>query len=1109
MNREWFTSLLTGFVSRKALRKPTIRSSHSTEQLEERTLLTSAAVTLHVDEISGNDSPGIILKGEEFDVRLSVSDMVNGQAAFSGYADLSFDHSHLEALSITFDEDYASGRTGVIENSLGNIDELGAVAGFSIPADSRIATVRFRAKAAGVSTISTNAGEADVSEITLYDPDVSGDRRNDASFSSLEIASFQLLSLTLNVESISESAGAAATFGTLSLASAAETDLTVVLSSNDETEVTVPATVTIAAGKSSEVFSIDIVDEAIVDGLQTVTITASSSGFTTDTRTLDVTDDDSPPAVLSIDRADSDTTNADSVAFTVTFDVPVSGIETGDFVVAGSGTSGTVAGVSATSGSSVTVTVNSVSGDGALGLNFDADAAGGVSDAAGNASTADFAGQAYTIDNTAPVVLSIDRADSDTTNADSVAFTVTFDVPVSGIETGDFVVAGSGTSGTVAGVSATSGSSVTVTVNSVSGDGALGLNFDADAAGGVSDAAGNASTADFAGQAYTIDNTAPVVFIDGVTPDPRQNAVESISIVFSEAVDSFSNGNLRLTHDGGANLLAGTEGLTTSDHATFTLSGLSVLTRAAGDYELTLVSNDAVIHDAAGNFLNGAVIETWTFEGIAIELAADGRLLITERSPTGLNGNLTVTTIGADLVIRDPTNVLTAAVGSAISDHEVRVPVASFPGGQVVVELGPGDDLFDASVVTNVPFFVDTGGGNDTVKGGAASDTLHGGAGNDSILGNNGSDRILGGPGSDAIHGGDDDDSIDGGQGNDELSGGPGVDLLLVSSNRSQSISPAQTTGAGTDLHSEFEQAHLINGPGNNLLDASESSLPVTLFGNDGNDTLFGSVDNDSVFDGGDGRDVVQITGTDITLSDASAPGSGAAQLISIEALLLIAAGRGSRIDASTYTLGPVIIIGSSGADTLIGGQSDDLIMGGSGPDEIHGNGGDDRIHGGHGQDIIDGGAGRDSIFGGRGRDTITGGANDDLIRGGANADSLRGNEGNDEISGGGGPDTIFGGAGNDHLRGMNGRDGLNGGEGADQIEGDSGRDTLLGLSGDDTLDGGASRDILIGGHDDDDLDGGRGVDSLAGGDGADQIREPSQVDDSFSELAFPLLMDG
>ncbi|HPM82875.1 MAG TPA: dockerin type I domain-containing protein, partial [Candidatus Anammoximicrobium sp.] len=64
------------------------------------------------------------------------------------------------------------------------------------------------------------------------------------------------------------------------------------LSSSDTTEATVPATATIPAGQSSVTVNLAAVDDTLVDGTQTVTITASATGFSSGSDTLQVTDND-------------------------------------------------------------------------------------------------------------------------------------------------------------------------------------------------------------------------------------------------------------------------------------------------------------------------------------------------------------------------------------------------------------------------------------------------------------------------------------------------------------------------------------------------------------------------------------------------------------------------------------------------------------------------------------------------------------------------------------------------------------------------------------------------------------------------------------------------
>ncbi|WP_254510021.1 beta strand repeat-containing protein [Anatilimnocola floriformis] len=100
-----------------------------------------------------------------------------------------------------------------------------------------------------------------------------------------------ILSLTTSVSTISETNGS--TTGTVTRTSGNITQpLVVTLSSSDTTEATVPATVTIPANQTSATFTISAVDDAIVDGTQSVTIFASASGFTGANVGLQVTDND-------------------------------------------------------------------------------------------------------------------------------------------------------------------------------------------------------------------------------------------------------------------------------------------------------------------------------------------------------------------------------------------------------------------------------------------------------------------------------------------------------------------------------------------------------------------------------------------------------------------------------------------------------------------------------------------------------------------------------------------------------------------------------------------------------------------------------------------------
>lgn len=120
--------------------------------------------------------------------------------------------------------------------------------------------------------------------------------------------------------------------------------------------------------------------------------------------------DTTPPAVQSIALVGSPAQNATSVDFTVTFDENANNITTGDFTVTTvSGTAtGNVASVSSPTGTSVTVTVNSVTGDGAIRLDLQANT--DITDDSGNGNNTNgyvaafTSGGSHTVDRVAPTV---------------------------------------------------------------------------------------------------------------------------------------------------------------------------------------------------------------------------------------------------------------------------------------------------------------------------------------------------------------------------------------------------------------------------------------------------------------------------------------------------------------------------------------------------------------------------------------------------------------------------------------------------------------------------------------------------------------------------------
>ncbi|MGB8169542.1 MAG: carboxypeptidase regulatory-like domain-containing protein [Chthoniobacteraceae bacterium] len=136
------------------------------------------------------------------------------------------------------------------------------------------------------------------------------------------------------------------------------------------------------------------------------------------------------------------------------------------------------------------------------------------------------------------------------------------------------------------------------------------------------DNAGNLETPPPGADAATAVLAAPSVDIVDVTPDPRNTGVASVNFAFSRAVTGFSVGDLTLARNGGANLLSGTESLTTTDNITWTLGNLTSLTSTDGTYRLILPASTSGIEDLFGNPLEGDAIDEFVVDATAPSLVS-------------------------------------------------------------------------------------------------------------------------------------------------------------------------------------------------------------------------------------------------------------------------------------------------------------------------------------------------------------------------------------------------------------------------------------------------------------------------------------------------------
>lgn len=293
------------------------------------------------------------------------------------------------------------------------------------------------------------------------------------------------------------------------------------------------------------------------------------------TTSATVTSERNPPHVNAITRVAGLETNVSSARWTVSFNEDVTGVDATDFLLNSVGTSGTaITGVTG-SGTTYTVTASTGTGEGTLGLRLIDN--NSITDLAhkpligSGTDDGSITGETYVIDHTAPVLVSLTRADSANreTNADQLDFRVTFNEPVNHPSPSDFVVNAStfdsfgATTAQVTQVHEVEGSDGKVFEVEVSGgnlsvyNGPIGLNLSASHS--IRDYAGNrlSTTEPSIDETYLLNDTLPEYFVRQVKDfnlvddaEPRQFTVIGDTLFFT--VDDGIHGRELWKSDGTA-----------------------------------------------------------------------------------------------------------------------------------------------------------------------------------------------------------------------------------------------------------------------------------------------------------------------------------------------------------------------------------------------------------------------------------------------------------------------------------------------------------------------------------------------------------------------------
>ncbi|MDF7801033.1 hypothetical protein P4C99_16270 [Pontiellaceae bacterium B1224] len=104
--------------------------------------------------------------------------------------------------------------------------------------------------------------------------------------------------------SLREGDGVVTNAGTVSLAGRTSVDVHVLLSVSDASELIVPAFVTIPAGQTSASFNLSVIDDADLDGTQSISLLAEAPGYVPAHRLMDVVDDDIHHLELSLEEGE-------------------------------------------------------------------------------------------------------------------------------------------------------------------------------------------------------------------------------------------------------------------------------------------------------------------------------------------------------------------------------------------------------------------------------------------------------------------------------------------------------------------------------------------------------------------------------------------------------------------------------------------------------------------------------------------------------------------------------------------------------------------------------------------------------------------------------------
>lgn len=309
-------------------------------------------------------------------------------------------------------------------------------------------------------------------------------------------------------------------------------------------------------------------------------------------------------AQLTVDsflRGNANPTNQTSITWNIGFSEPVNGVTIGNFNLSPTGTAGgSIDNVVTLDNQLWQITVNSVTGQGTLGL--DLSIPSGISAISDSSLTlqAPETGPVYTVDRIRPQPVSIAPTDSSIECTSTLSFNVVFSEPVQGLSPLNFSI------NTNAPFNATinptmpsvDGTTWTVTVDVQSGEGQLSL--DLSDVNGIRDLANNAMLFQIYGtEFYNVNVTPPqIISINRVSDSPTSASSVKYSVVFHEPPTGVTPASF--TIDPASPVTGNIASVTPNDDGTSWLIVIDNISNSEGLMPLAVADNSGIT-DPCGN----------------------------------------------------------------------------------------------------------------------------------------------------------------------------------------------------------------------------------------------------------------------------------------------------------------------------------------------------------------------------------------------------------------------------------------------------------------------------------------------------------------------------